>query len=283
MAEAGVFKDCFIIMPIADVDGYPAGHFKHVYENIIAPSCEMAGYQAVRADDVKATNLIHLDILKKLIEAPVAICDLSSRNPNVLFELGIRQAFDRPVVLIQESGTPKIFDIAPLRYLEYSRDMKYHDVLHSQGELKDAIEATVAAGLEAGNVNSIVKLLALNESAKIPDLKGGNKGELAFGVMQAEMREIRKLVEMAAYDRLSSPRRGSISAIEYERIATNLDKLQNAKNLPAPERMERLDILARETEEVMMRCEDKADHTHFRRLMSRIHRSIKAIAQPAEA
>jgi hypothetical protein len=114
-------KECFIIMPISDTDGYAEGHFKHVYENIIYPSCELAGYQAIRADEVKATNLIHLDILKKLIDAPIAICDLSSRNPNVLFELGIRQSFDRPVVLIQEAGTPRIFDIAPLRYLEYSK------------------------------------------------------------------------------------------------------------------------------------------------------------------
>jgi hypothetical protein len=151
-------KECFIIMPISDADGYPAGHFKHVYDNIIGPSCEMAGYQAVRADEIKATNLIHLDILKRLIDTPIAICDLSSRNPNVLFELGIRQAFDRPVVLIQEAGTPKIFDIAPLRYLEYSKEMRYHDVLRIQKELKDAIEATAIAGGDANSVNSMALL-----------------------------------------------------------------------------------------------------------------------------
>ena len=54
-------KDCFIIMPIADADGYPKGHFGHVYENIIKPSCEKSGYKAVRADEVKETNLIHLE------------------------------------------------------------------------------------------------------------------------------------------------------------------------------------------------------------------------------
>ncbi|MGN6898239.1 hypothetical protein ACTHT1_12455, partial [Neisseria sp. P0015.S002] len=81
----------------------------------ISPACEKSGFRACRADDVKATNLIQLDILKKLIEAPIAICDLSTRNPNVLFELGIRQAFDKPVVLIQEIGTPPIFDITGLR------------------------------------------------------------------------------------------------------------------------------------------------------------------------
>ena len=64
---------------------------------------DTAGFKSVRADEVRQTNLIHLDVLQKLIESPMAICDLSSRNPNVLFELGLRQAFDKPVVLVQES------------------------------------------------------------------------------------------------------------------------------------------------------------------------------------
>lgn len=273
MTESAKQKECFIIMPISDVDGYPKGHFGHVYENIIYPSCEMAGYRAVRADEVKATNLIHLDILKNLIDAPIAICDLSSRNPNVLFELGIRQAFDKPVVLIQEAGTPKIFDIAPLRYLEYSKEMKYHDVLQMQKELKDAIEATAAAEGEAGNVNSIVKLLALSNPAMIPDLKG-NKEELAFGMLQAEMREVRKLMEMTFHERNRPSRRNSISAIEYERISNTLEKLQSTKRMPMPERMEQLHMLMRETEELMMHCDEKSDHMHFRHMMDRIHRAI---------
>lgn len=277
MTEKEKQKECFIIMPISDVDGYPKGHFGHVYENIIYPSCEMAGYHAVRADEVKATNLIHLDILKNLIDAPIAICDLSSRNPNVLFELGIRQAFDKPVVLIQEAGTPKIFDIAPLRYLEYSKEMKYHDVLQIQKELKDAIEATAAADGDKGNVNSIVKLLALSNPAKIPDLKG-NKEELAFGMLQAEMREVRKLMEMTLHERNRTPRRNSITAIEYERISNTLEKLQATKRMPPPERMEQLHMLMRETEELSMRCEDKSEHMHFRHMMERIHRAISEIA-----
>lgn len=270
-------KECFIIMPISDVEGYSKGHFKHVYENIIYPSCELAGYQAVRADEVKATNLIHLDILKKLIDAPIAICDLSTRNPNVLFELGIRQAFDKPVVLIQESGTPKIFDIAPLRYLEYSKEMKYHEVLRSQNELKDAILATVAAEGDAGNVNSIVKLLALNKPAKIPELKGEKEG-LAFGILQAEMREMRKLMEISMIERNRHPRRSSITAVEYERISNTLDKIQSTKRISPPERMEQLHMLMRETEELMMRCDEKADHMHFHHLMERIHRAMSESA-----
>ena len=105
-------KECFVIMPLSEVEGYDKGHFQTVYEDLIKPAVENAGYNPMKADEVGKTNLIHLDILQRLMNAPIVICDLSTRNPNVLFELGVRQAFDKPVVLIQEKGTPKIFDIS---------------------------------------------------------------------------------------------------------------------------------------------------------------------------
>jgi hypothetical protein len=124
--------ECFVIMPISDPDGYTPGHFARVYEDIFKPAIRRAGYEPKRADDVLETNLIQLDLLRRLIEAPMAICDLSSRNPNVLFELGLRQAFDKPVAVVQEEGTRKIFDIAPLRSTQYRRERIYHQVLEDQ-------------------------------------------------------------------------------------------------------------------------------------------------------
>lgn len=165
-------KDCFVIMPIGDCDGYNSGHFTKVYEDIIKPAVFQAEFNPIRGDEVAKTNLIQLDILNKLLETPIAICDLSSRNPNVLFELGIRQAFDMPVVLIQEKGTPKIFDINPLRYIEYSREMGYRDVIEAQRKITTALKDTFSSKDEVGNVNSIVKLLALNSAASIPIVKG---------------------------------------------------------------------------------------------------------------
>lgn len=260
--------ECFIITPIADVDGYPDGHFGHVFDNIVAPSCDQAGYRAVRADHVKETNLIHLDILQKLIEAPLAICDLSTRNPNVLFELGIRQAFDKPVVLIQEQGTPRIFDIAPLRYLEYSKEMRYHDVLATQKKLKEAIEATAAAEGQAGNINSIVKLLALSSPAQIPDVE--NREGLSLDYMRSEMREMRQMIEMSMIDDRKRGRRGSIAAVEYERITGELSSIVSSKRLSSRTKIDRLQDLSRETEELTMHCDNEGDHMHFRNLARRI-------------
>lgn len=267
-----VNKSCFVIMPIADCEGYEKGHFAHVYNDIIKPAIEKTEFVAIRADEVKETNLIHLDILKKLIDAPIAVCDLSTRNPNVLFELGIRQAFDKPVVLIQEKGTPKIFDIAPLRYLEYSKEMKYHEVLESQKNLQEAIEATKGVENDAGNINSIVKLMALSSSAVIPNLDKSNKEVMALDFLQAQMTDLKMMMEMVMQDgRRANAKRNSIAAIEYERIVNKLEKLNEGKlDLPLADR--EFSRLLRDTEEIMMNCGNEFDRRMFRYLMDKIHR-----------
>ena len=40
-------KKCFVIMPISDADGYDKGHFNRVYEYLIKPACEEAGFDCV--------------------------------------------------------------------------------------------------------------------------------------------------------------------------------------------------------------------------------------------
>ena len=162
--------DCFVIMPIANPDGYDDGHFEKVYEDIHKVACINAGYNPVRADEVKPTNLIHLDILQKLIDSPMAICDLSNRNPNVLFELGLRQAFDKPTVLVQEFGTPPIFDISPLRYTNYRKELRYREVLEDQIKITAALIATKEASTKGEGVNSIIRLLSLTKPASLNEV-----------------------------------------------------------------------------------------------------------------
>lgn len=218
-------------MPIADPDGYDKGHFTKVYEDIFKPACKNAGYEPVRADEVKQTNLIHLDILQKLIESPMAICDLSSRNPNVLFELGLRQAFDKPTVLVQETGTPRIFDIAPLRYTEYRKELRYREVLEDQLALASALKATQTASLSGEGVNSIVKILSLAQPATLKEPAGSESTGL-LQLVRAEMSEMRSdfqramvTLERGNREYLGRPRPGSSRLMEAH------DLLSRAENL----------------------------------------------------
>lgn len=183
-------NDCFIIMPIADPDGYEKGHFKKVYEDLFKVACDKSGFHAIRADEVQQTNLIHLDILQKLIDSPMAICDLSNRNPNVLFELGLRQAFDKPTVLVQECGTPKIFDISPLRYTEYRKELKYREVLEDQESIAEALRATKKATDSGEGINSIINLLSLSSPASLKEITDNDSARM-LQIVMSEMNELR--------------------------------------------------------------------------------------------
>lgn len=233
---------CFVIMPIADPEGYDKGHFKKVYEDILKVSCEKSGFQAIRADEVQQTNLIHLDILQKLISAPMAICDLSNRNPNVLFELGLRQAFDKPTVLIQEVGTPKIFDIAPLRYTEYRRELKYRDVLEDQDSIAEAIKATKIATDKGDGINSIISLLSLSSPASLREVTDNDSTRM-LQIVMSEMNELRidfrktlKRLDGKEYNIINNSDSNIAlnSDLEYKKIRNTLSKMENLVSQGAP-------------------------------------------------
>lgn len=190
-ASANKKPICFIIMPISDPDGYKPGHFQHVFDDLLAPACDKAGYQALRADQVRETNLIHLDVLQRIIDSPMVLCDLSSRNPNVLFELGLRQAFDKPVALVQEVGTPQIFDITPLRFANYRSELIYHEVLEDQDGVAALISATKQATTDPNSVNSIVKLLGLTHPASRTNITETDRDSAMLQLIMTELTNLR--------------------------------------------------------------------------------------------
>lgn len=159
-------KKCFIIMPISDVDGYPKGHFDRVFEYIIVPACKQVGYDAIRADGTAKTNVIIVDILKNALSCDMAICDLSARNPNVFYELGFRQAFNKKTVLMIDEKTDRPFDISAIRSFLYQSSLRIDLVRDAVDKLVKALEETEA--MEENETNSLLKLLAIENPAKLP-------------------------------------------------------------------------------------------------------------------
>lgn len=152
-------EKCFVIMPIGDTEGYERGHFSNVYKDLLKPAIENAGYQPERADEIQGSNLIAVDIVEKIWQTPIAICDLSSCNPNVFYELGIRHASTLPVVLIKDRKTNNPFDIKDIRYVEYSENLEYKNVIQTQAEISTVIEKTMADYNHGRCKNSIVALM----------------------------------------------------------------------------------------------------------------------------
>lgn len=155
-------------MPISDCSDYTDGHFGRVYEHIIKPACEFAGFKAVRADDIMTTNYIALDVIKNIIESDMALCDLSSRNPNVLYELGIRQAFNLPVTLVKDTKTKRIFDIQGFRDIEYDESLRIDTVETTVENLGEVLKNTYEN--RTTEINSLITLLGI-EPAKLSERK----------------------------------------------------------------------------------------------------------------
>ena len=158
---------CFVIMPISDVERYPTGHFRAIYDYIFKEACVQANFEPIRADEVLSSNMIQGDIIRKLFESDMVLCDLSDRNPNVLYELGFRQAFKKPVTLVQDDKTESIFDVSPFRYVSYRHERKIEDAQEDIQKIKEALLATYDSYQNNGNdINSPLQFL--NSHAEIP-------------------------------------------------------------------------------------------------------------------
>lgn len=179
---------CFVIMPIGDHPTHEKGHFSKIYRDLIKPAIENAGFKAYRADEGGGSQNIQIDVIKQIIEAPMALCDLSTRNPNVLFELGIRQAFDLPVALIQEVGTERIFDINTFNTEEYRSGRIYDEVMEDRQIISNLIKTTFKKHNDGDGVNSIIRLIPSLEKAKLSDKEINSNGMI--NIMFNQMNKI---------------------------------------------------------------------------------------------
>jgi len=114
----------FVIMPFVERDqNHPAGFFLEVLRSVITPAAMEAGF-TVKTANRQGSDLIQSTIINDLLEADIVIADLTEHNPNVLFELGIRMAQDKPIALVKATGTGRIFDVDNmLRVHEYNSNL----------------------------------------------------------------------------------------------------------------------------------------------------------------
>ena len=109
---------CFVLMPFGrktDAAGRVT-NFDSVYQKLIAPAVEQAGLEPIRADEEKIGGTIHKPMYERLLMCDYALADVTSANPNVYYELGIRHALrPRSTVILFAQGTCLPVDIAPLK------------------------------------------------------------------------------------------------------------------------------------------------------------------------
>lgn len=132
---------CGIVMPISGIDGCNESHWADVLD-IISEAVESASFTPNLVSNADEVGIIHKRIIQNLYENPIVVCDVSGKNPNVMFELGMRLAFDKPTIIIKDDATSYSFDTSAIEHLEYPRDLRFSKIIDFKEKLSQKIHAT---------------------------------------------------------------------------------------------------------------------------------------------
>ncbi len=143
-------------MPISAIDGCSEHHWQEVLD-ILVDASSAAEFDANLVSNADEVGFINKRIIEHLYENPIAICDVSGKNPNVMFELGMRLAFDKPTIIIKDDKTTYSFDIGGIEHLAYPRDLRYATILEFKQRLSDKLAATFKAASTDDNYTTFLK------------------------------------------------------------------------------------------------------------------------------
>ncbi|WP_077929209.1 hypothetical protein [Wohlfahrtiimonas populi] len=150
-------KTCGYVMPISDTPGYKAGHWEDV-KNLLNEITEDLGFKETRiVSSGLVSTTIHKKIVNNLFNDDIIVCDVSSQNPNVMLELGMRIAFDKPVVIIIDDETKFCFDSGVIEHLVYPKDLRYSSIEGFKVQLKAKIKHTLDAYLTNPKISPILQ------------------------------------------------------------------------------------------------------------------------------
>jgi hypothetical protein len=138
---------CGLVMPISVIDGCPAEHWAEV-KSIITEAIEgieEPKFSVKIVSDADDVGVIQKRIVQNIYNSDIIVCDVSCKNPNVMFELGMRLAFDKPTVIIKDDKTDYSFDTGVIEHVAYPRDLRFTKMVTFKATLVDKVLATQRA------------------------------------------------------------------------------------------------------------------------------------------
>jgi len=129
-------KRCFVIMPFSATKSHSADYWENHFKKFLKPYIEnVENIIAFRSEPLRG-NIAH-NIIIDLTKSDIVVADLTDFNPNVLWELGVRQSFKNCTITIAESGTIIPFHFSHKGVFFY--DSNHFDDGSFIQELSDAI------------------------------------------------------------------------------------------------------------------------------------------------
>ena len=148
-----------------------AGALGGYYETIFKPAITQAGLEPLRADaEIFATGKIIDQIWRGIHGAKVLVAELTSKNPNVFYELAIRHVMGKPTVHLIRKGDAIPFDLKDFRTINIDTEDKYELVAKLdtyRAEIANHVREAVSEGSEPSNpVRTFAKDLVVTLGGK---------------------------------------------------------------------------------------------------------------------
>lgn len=106
-------RKCFVLMPFSSTKSCSEEEWSYIFTGIIKPAVERSGFAfACQRSDAPTGSIIE-HILDELNRADLVIADLTDRNPNVFYELGVRHALRDCTILVAQNIADIPFDLRP--------------------------------------------------------------------------------------------------------------------------------------------------------------------------
>lgn len=163
---SGAADVCGIVMPISPIDGCSEAHWIDV-KQILTEGIEAAGFKANLVSSSDDSGIIQKRIVQNLYENPVVVCDVSGKNPNVMFELGMRLAFDKPTIIVKDDKTTYSFDTGVIEHVEYPRDLRFGKIVEFKRVLEQKIKSTYSKSKNNAEYTTFLKHFGEFKVAKL--------------------------------------------------------------------------------------------------------------------
>lgn len=192
----GEKKKCFVVTPIGNDNTDIRRHIDGIIDQAIKPALEDK-FEIEVAHRKYEIGSINDRIINSIHQADLVIANLTTLNPNVMFELAMRYSFGKPVIVIAEKGTKLPFDIIDENTIFYINDPA------GAADLKDTLskfEGNIDySRSDYGPIYSALKKVSILEKVK----EGVEDPELGLGFIMKRLDQIERKIDRDSEQRLS--------------------------------------------------------------------------------
>jgi sulfatase modifying factor 1 len=222
-------KLVFVLTPFAP-------EFDEVYQQGIKPTWEELDFRVLRADEeFHVHDIMCRAICQNIQRARFIVADMTGRNPNVFYELGLAHAFGKPVILITQHKDDVPFDLQSIPYINYG--VGEENIAELRGGLKKMVQGLLEMeAMPPLPSRKLVDVVSDREVRKLPEVIFGEQdskemilipaGEFLMGTTEAMAKDLAEQVGQDFFSRETPQHRVHLPDFYIDRYAVTNAEFQ---------------------------------------------------------